>query len=252
MSRPEGPPQRGRLDPSGLLGKLRRWWRRDRRVAALERELAAAKKTQERLQREKDEAQGLAAKLLALSTQDSLTEIANRRRFDEFLDKEWRRSARAGAAVALILCDIDGFKPFNDRYGHQQGDDCLRRVARVIDDHAKRGGDLAARYGGDEFALILPDTNLRNALQLADRMRRAIEQLAIRHEAASAKGIVTASVGVAAMAPPRSLAPRALIAQADAALYQAKLSGGNQALARPAPDGRDSDGVSPPPAAGAG
>lgn len=226
--------------------------RRERRVAELKRELAAAKKTQARLQREKDEAQGLAAKLLALSAQDSLTEIANRRRFDEFLDKEWRRSARAGAAVALILCDIDCFKPFNDRYGHQQGDDCLRRVARVIAERAKRGGDLAARYGGDEFALILPDTNLRNALQLADRMRGAIEQLAIRHDAAGAKGIVTASLGVAAMAPTRTLAPGALIAQADAALYQAKLSGGNQALARPAPDGPDSDGVSPPPAAGAG
>lgn len=232
------------------MGRLRRWWRRDRRVAALERELAAAKKTQERLQREKDEAQGLAAKLLALSAQDSLTEIANRRRFDEFLDKEWRRSARAGAAVALILCDIDCFKPFNDRYGHQQGDDCLRRVARVIDAHAKRGGDLAARYGGDEFALILPDTNLRNALQLAGRMREAIERLAIRHEASGAKGIVTASLGVAAMAPTRTLAPGVLIAQADAALYQAKLSGGNQALASPAGAGRDSDGLSPPPAAG--
>lgn len=221
-------------------------------MAALERELAAAKKTQETLQREKDEAQALAAKLLALSAQDSLTEIANRRRFDEFLDKEWRRSARAGAAVALILCDIDCFKPFNDRYGHQQGDDCLRRVARVIDAHAKRGGDLAARYGGDEFALILPDTNLRNGLQLANRLRGAIEQLAIRHGAAGAKGVVTASLGVAAMAPSRTLAPGALIAQADAALYQAKLSGGNQALARPGPDGGDQDGVSPPPAAGAG
>ena len=219
-------------------------------MAELERELAAAKKTQERLQREKDEAQGLAAKLLALSAQDSLTEIANRRRFDEFLDKEWRRSARAGGAVALILCDIDCFKPFNDRYGHQEGDDCLRRIARVIAEHAKRGGDLAARYGGDEFALILPDTNLRNALQLASRMRGAIEQLALRHEAAGAKGIVTASLGVAAMTPTRALAPGALIAQADAALYQAKLSGGNQALARPAGGGRDQDGVSPPPAAG--
>ena len=195
---------------------------------ALERELARARKTEEKLKREKAEAEDKVEKLLALSSRDDLTEIANRRCFDEFLRKEWGRSTRTGVPVSLILCDIDHFKLFNDHYGHREGDKCLCRIARVINEHAKRGGDLAARYGGEEFILILPDTKLENALNLANRIRQSIEELTIEHKTSKISKVVTASLGVATMIPTRDLPPGDLVEKADAALYAAKLSGRNK------------------------
>jgi diguanylate cyclase (GGDEF)-like protein len=129
--------------------------------------------------------------LRALTLLDGLTGISNRRHFDEQLDVEIRRARRAGASVALLLIDVDHFKSFNDTFGHQQGDQCLRAVAKVIAALVCRSGDLAARYGGEEFAVLLPKTDLAGATELADALRIAVRALGLEHT--SGFGVVTVS-----------------------------------------------------------
>lgn len=196
----------------------------------LEKELSALKKTEDELRAQKLKAEDMADKLLTLSSQDGLTGVANRRSFDQTLAREWGRLGREARPLALILCDIDYFKAYNDRYGHQKGDHCLMRVAATLEEYARRGGDLAARYGGEEFAVILSNTDLDGARALAEQMRQAVEQLRIRHESSAAGGFVTVSFGVAALVPQRGLNSANLISLADRALYAAKQAGRNRVV----------------------
>jgi diguanylate cyclase (GGDEF)-like protein/PAS domain S-box-containing protein len=166
-----------------------------------------------------------------LSTKDGLTEIANRRKFDEFLEREWLRSMREQAELSLILIDIDCFKQFNDRYGHLAGDDCLKQVAAVLSRTVQRAGDLVARYGGDEFASVLPGTGLTGANSLARRIADEIARLRIRHEGSAAAGHVTLSIGLASTVPGRGQERSELITMADRSLYAAKQQGRNRVVA---------------------
>jgi diguanylate cyclase (GGDEF)-like protein len=167
------------------------------------------------------------AKLEALSNTDGLTGIANRRKFDCFLELEWNRAQRAGAPLSLILLDVDHFKHFNDSYGHPAGDDCLRAIAQALSRAERRSGHLVARYGGEEFVLLLPDTEQEGAQATARRIQQEVWNLAIAHDGAD-QGIVTVSLGVACMVPERSETTDELLRRADAALYEAKSQGRNR------------------------
>ena len=162
--------------------------------------------------------------LAQLASRDGLTGLANRRTFDEMLATEWRRAQRLQQPVALLMVDVDHFKPYNDHYGHLGGDDCLRKVAQAIEGQVARPGDLAARYGGEEFAVVLPNTDSTGAGNLATRIRDAVAALGLEH-AQSTVQRVSISVGVAVMRPTQSLLPSALVSLADTALYQAKQQG---------------------------
>jgi diguanylate cyclase (GGDEF)-like protein len=162
--------------------------------------------------------------LTRLSASDGLTGIANRRYFDEHIAREWRRARRSASSVALMMCDVDHFKLFNDTYGHQAGDDCLRRVAGAIATSLERGSDMAARYGGEEFVVVLSETTIGGALIVAEKIRHAVHALQIPHSA-SRFGRVTLSIGIAARVPEVDDASAALVAAADQALYQAKHNG---------------------------
>lgn len=165
-----------------------------------------------------------------LASLDGLTGIANRRRFDEVMQGEWQRAQRSQSALSLLLCDIDFFKGYNDTYGHQAGDLCIKKVAAVLSASVRRPADLAARYGGEEFILLLPDTDLNGALAVAEFCCRQVEALAIPHSTSSAAGVVTLSIGVASAVPPASLRYEKLINRADQALYKAKSMGRNQVV----------------------
>ena len=160
------------------------------------------------------------------ATTDSLTGIANRRRFDSSLADEVRRAQRYRTDLALLFLDVDAFKGFNDLYGHQAGDECLQRIAAAFASVFHRPGDLVARYGGEEFAAILPQTGVEVALELAEAVRCAIQALALL-SAASACGVVTVSIGVASFDAGRYRRPEDFIRSADEALYAAKASGRN-------------------------
>jgi diguanylate cyclase (GGDEF)-like protein len=166
-------------------------------------------------------------KLLQLSEVDPLTGIANRRRFEETLAREWRRAMRDEMPLSLVMIDIDFFKDFNDALGHQVGDQCLRRVAGEIREALTRPGDLVARYGGEEFAAVLPSTPSRGAESVAEMLRARVETLATRHPTAPL-GVVTISLGVATGTPGLATSPEALVASADEALYRAKRAGKNR------------------------
>jgi diguanylate cyclase (GGDEF)-like protein len=167
------------------------------------------------------------AELAEQATTDGLTGVANRRRFDAALDQEWRRSLRAGEFLAVLLIDADHFKAFNDRYGHQAGDDCLRAIASTTAAQIRRSHDICARYGGEEFVVILPATGLEGASDVAERIRDAIEGLDLPHEA-NADGVVTVSIGVAAVRVDLTTTSAMLVEAADAALYRAKRAGRNR------------------------
>ena len=163
--------------------------------------------------------------LHALAMQDSLTGLSNRRHFDRALDQEFRRAVRGGTSLGLILLDVDQFKQFNDIYGHQAGDSCLRAIAHAIPALLNRPGDIAARYGGEEIALLLPGTTLSGANGLAERVAQAVRDLRIAH-VGSPHGIVTVSAGVEAFVPARDVDTAALLVEhADLALYAAKHAG---------------------------
>lgn len=162
-----------------------------------------------------------------LANLDGLTQVANRRRFDQILEQEWLRLRREKQPLSLILADIDYFKLYNDNYGHLAGDDCLKKVARTIYETVKRPADLVARYGGEEFVVILPNTSLPGALQVAENIREAVYNLQLCHETSPAKGVVTLSLGVSSLIPLADDAPQILIKKADQALYKAKKKGKN-------------------------
>lgn len=168
-------------------------------------------------------------KLATLSITDGLTGLANRRRFDEYLRSESARAARAGQPLAVIMLDVDHFKKFNDRYGHQAGDACLIRVAHALAAGTRRSGDLAARYGGEEFSIVLPNTCAGQAHAIGESLRGAIDALGIAHAGADT-GRVTISVGIAIQAPQEAGDPDALMRRADVALYRAKEAGRNRVV----------------------
>jgi diguanylate cyclase (GGDEF)-like protein len=165
-----------------------------------------------------------------LSVTDSLTGLANRRSFNEYLHREWLREQRTKKPFSVIMIDIDHFKKYNDRYGHLEGDVCLQKVAWALQSALCRGGDLLARYGGEEFIAILPHTDEQGAADLAAAFHARIRELAIHHETSPVASTVTISVGIASVVPNRSLSPSQVVAMADEALYQAKQAGRNQSV----------------------
>jgi len=168
--------------------------------------------------------------LYDLSIRDGLTELANRRSFDEFLDSEWKRCQRTNMPISLIMADVDHFKLYNDRYGHQKGDMVLKKVASTMTQFCKRPSDLAARYGGEEFAVILGNTDTEIAKTIAERICLGIEKLNIPHESSLTKKVVTTSFGVCTMVPDEQIKPSVILASADNQLYKAKEKGRNRVI----------------------
>ncbi|EIJ41982.1 diguanylate cyclase (GGDEF) domain-containing protein [Beggiatoa alba B18LD] len=166
------------------------------------------------------------------ATLDGLTQIANRRRFDDYLKQTWQQMVYQHKSMALILADIDYFKAYNDTYGHLQGDDCLKQVAQSIESAVHRSTDLVARYGGEEFAVILPDTEKTGALHIAKQIQAKLQTLALPHSKSSVSQLLTLSIGVASILPQGDSANpntgvNLLIQKTDNALYQAKSVGRN-------------------------
>lgn len=168
--------------------------------------------------------------LQRLATRDGLTSVANRRSFDDMLNMEWRRASRESRALSLLMVDVDFFKRFNDTYGHQGGDECLRHVAAAMSGVVKRASDAVARYGGEEFAILLPATEPDGALIVAERIRAAVTALRLPHSGSEVADHVTVSIGVASIQVTGNGVPSSLVAAADAALYRAKYTGRNRVV----------------------
>lgn len=178
-------------------------------------------------------------KLQRLATIDGLTKVANRRCFDIHIIKEWKRGKRQREPLFLLLCDVDFFKIYNDTYGHQQGDECLKIVAKVLSQNAKRPGDLVARYGGEEFALILPNTSAVGAVHVAKLIQSDLNSRGIIHQGSKVSEFVTLSIGIAGMIPDINLSTEKLIKVADEALYEAKKKGRNLIVIKEVKAGKD-------------
>ncbi|MDB9512082.1 diguanylate cyclase [Kamptonema animale CS-326] len=161
-------------------------------------------------------------KLELLANLDGLTQVANRRCFNERLQREWSRLAREQQPLSLILFDVDKFKSYNDYYGHLAGDDCLIKIAQAVQQEVHRPADLVARYGGEEFVILLPNTDLAGGINVAAKIQQIIHNLAIPHEHSNVKDIITVSLGIASLIPTLEVPPDTLVAHADKALYQAK------------------------------
>lgn len=200
-------------------------------------DISKYKQVEVALQKANDELQRLAAL-------DDLTQIANRRRFDDRLAQEWRRAQRDATSLAVIICDIDYFKKYNDAYGHLRGDDALYSVAQSIQTTLKRPMDLVARYGGEEFAVILPATDAQGAERVADQIKTAVDRLGIFHKSSQISSHITLSFGIAAVVPTADDSSKRLIEAADQALYRAKAKGRNriEISAEPLNKPTDSDG----------
>ena len=170
----------------------------------------------------------LSDRLQNLSSHDGLTDLANRRHFDKYLADQIAITRRHQRTLALVMCDVDLFKAYNDHYGHQAGDECLRQVAVALRSCCRRPADMAARYGGEEFCVILPDTDMSGAARIAEAARDAVAQLKVAHEYSPASAFVSISGGVAVLSGRTDSAAQQLIAAADQALYQAKHLGRNR------------------------
>ncbi|NQZ09564.1 MAG: sensor domain-containing diguanylate cyclase, partial [Algicola sp.] len=163
--------------------------------------------------------------LTRLSKVDGLTDIANRRRFDEEYEQDWIEAQRNQLPLSLIMADIDFFKQFNDTYGHQVGDDCLQKVAKALEKSVIRSADLVARFGGEEFVVILPNTDSKGACTIAQTILDNVKQLNIEHQTSTVANILTTSLGIATLTPVKNDVLSTLLGQADKALYQAKETG---------------------------
>lgn len=170
-------------------------------------------------------------RLEELSRTDGLTGVANRRQFEDAFEREWRRAQRVRGPIALLMIDIDEFKKYNDRYGHQGGDECLQKVAATLKGALGRASDVVARYGGEEFSVILPGSDQQQAIATAERLRQRVEQLQMPHEASTVGKTVTISVGVASLRPSERDRGETLLSAADQALYGAKRGGRNRTCA---------------------
>lgn len=168
--------------------------------------------------------------LETLANQDGLTGIANRRSFDFLMERHFAQAMRQHTLLSVVLCDVDHFKAYNDNYGHLAGDACLRQIGSALVHCCKRATDFAARYGGEEFAVLLPDTSSEGALQVIERARHDVVNLAIPHEHSPTKNVVTFSAGIATYVNGRDNVPTQLIARADEALYRAKDLGRNRSV----------------------
>lgn len=171
-------------------------------------------------------------RLQTLSQVDELTQLANRRSFQEHLGREWQRAVRSHAPISLILCDVDYFKFYNDTYGHPEGDECLRRVAQAIRESVRRPDDLAARYGGEEFVVLMPNTTAEGAMQIARDAADKVQALQIEHKASQVSPYVSISLGVTTLIPGQDTAVSTLVDTADLGLYEAKRRGRNQVVLR--------------------
>lgn len=161
---------------------------------------------------------------------DGLTGIANRRRFDAFLETEWKRAQRNHTPLSLVLMDIDFFKPFNDNYGHAAGDHCLKVIAKVLSEVLSRPADLVARYGGEEFVCVLPETDQKGASAVATALLKAVRGAQVPHEHSATADVVTVSIGCLSVNGDDNLSPDRLIEEADKLLYQAKKAGRNRVV----------------------
>ncbi|TAL25896.1 MAG: GGDEF domain-containing protein [Aquabacterium sp.] len=175
-----------------------------------------------------DELGSVNRQLQTLARVDALTGLYNRRHFEEYLERAWQRAHRDGTALAVLMLDVDHFKAYNDRYGHPEGDRCLAAVAEAVSACLRRPGDLVARYGGEEMVAVLPLAGAEEALQAAERIRRAVEALQIPHAGSAASRVVTICVGVASVRADGLAAATDLVELADAALYRAKQAGRNR------------------------
>ena len=169
-------------------------------------------------------------KLKDLSAIDGLTQIANRRKFDEYCAMEYAKLTRNKDFLSIIMCDVDYFKLYNDTYGHQAGDECLKAIAKAIKISAKRPSDLAARYGGEEFVVVLPDTDSTGAMYIAENIRKSVKALKMVHEKSIVDEYVTISLGVASMIPVKNTFHDVLLGMADKSLYKAKEQGRNRSV----------------------
>jgi diguanylate cyclase (GGDEF)-like protein len=170
-------------------------------------------------------------KLTRLSLSDPLTGLGNRRHFDENLKRQWRMAARSGDCLSLLFMDVDNFKAYNDQYGHPAGDRCLQAIASILKTHSRRPSDLSARFGGEEFVLLLPHTTEDQALSIAESILEHMEKLAIPHAYSQVAPHITLSIGVATATPDPGTQALSLLTRADQALYQAKTQGKNRAVA---------------------
>lgn len=201
---------------------------RVRSVMRLKREIDCRKSREAELLRMTEQLEMISKTLENLIHIDSLTEVANRRYFDRLLENEWQRAARRADPIALLMIDIDDFKAYNETYGHQKGDQCLRQVAASLNEVIKRAGDLVVRYGGEEFAVVLPNTDSEGAVAVAEQLRAEIDSLNIPHEQASVGETLTVSIGIAAGVPKPGIDRRQIVTAAESALYVAKSEGRNR------------------------
>lgn len=208
-------------------------------IARVNSAIRLRKETKARIEREKEllklseELKMANQKLEKMALVDGLTGISNRRLFDKTLKNELKRAKRKKSYISLIMIDIDNFKAYNDTYGHQEGDECLKEVASVLDENTKRAADFAARYGGEEFAVILPHTDKNGALKIAEDIRKGIINLKIEHKNSDTADYVTVSLGVSSIKIKTKITQhliKAFIEKADQALYQAKEKGRNQTV----------------------
>lgn len=231
---PENREQLSRLYEAGACDYIMRPLHLDEVVARVDAVVRSREEILRRAERERElvranyRLEAANEQLQRASLVDPVTGLANRRSFDQTLDRVWRSGARDKFAVALLMIDVDFFKPYNDRLGHPAGDACLSRVASGLANAAKRPDDFVARYGGEEFAVILPRTDLDGALTVAERVHREIGKLGIIHPASPLGPSVTISQGVACRVPDHWSDPRFLINAADKALYEAKRRGRNR------------------------
>lgn len=198
----------------------------------LQDEIEKREKAELALKLMNQELQQLNQSLYHLANLDGLTQVANRRRFDDYFEREWLRMRRERLPIALILCDVDYFKPYNDAYGHQAGDDCLRVIARAINRAVRRPADLVARYGGEEFAILLPNTEEKGAMDVAGKIRESVEECQISHAQSEVGDRVTLSMGLTSLIPTIEISPDVVIATADRALYEAKNRGRNRIVSK--------------------
>ncbi len=205
--------------------------RRYRELVRLHMELANSQQALLRSEQQLREANAL---LSELSIRDGLTGLHNRRRFDQVFEMEWRRSLRNMRPLALLMVDVDCFKALNDAYGHQRGDDCLREVARVLEEQPRRGHDIVARFGGEEFVVLLPGADVHGAMRIAENIRRAVEGQRMEHKRSATGPYLTVSIGVSSRTPQVGETPETMLYDADMALYQAKQLGRNRVEVRDA------------------